>query len=148
MPGVDWRLYKAQLFQESKLDPMAVSPAGAKGIAQFMPATWSETSKALDFGGAAAFDAKRAIEGGAYYMSRLRRAWTSPRPETDRHNLAMASYNAGLGNILKSQKKCMGAVLYARIIVCLQDVTGHHSNETKTYVRRTWGWYTQMMIGG
>src|SRR5690606_20537269 len=44
LPGYDWRLYKAQLWQESKLNPYATSPAGAKGIAQFMPATWAEWS--------------------------------------------------------------------------------------------------------
>lgn len=32
-------ILKAQIYQESKFDPTAVSPAGAKGIAQFMPDT-------------------------------------------------------------------------------------------------------------
>jgi len=38
-PEADWRLIKAQLYQESRLNPQARSPAGALGIAQFMPAT-------------------------------------------------------------------------------------------------------------
>ncbi len=33
-------LLAAQLEAESGFDPRAVSPAGAQGIAQFMPATW------------------------------------------------------------------------------------------------------------
>lgn len=147
MPGVDWRLLKAQYWQESRLDPFAVSPAGAQGIAQFMPATWAETSKALRFGGVAAFSARHAIDAGAYYMSKQRRAWYSPRPERDRHSLALASYNAGLGNIAKAQRLCMGAIPYDAIIACLPDVTGHHAQETMTYVPRIWGYYHKLKIG-
>lgn len=148
MPGVDWRLYKAQLYQESRLDPFAVSPAGAQGIAQFMPGTWAEVSGKLDFGGAHAFSAKYAIEAGAYYMARLRRNWHAPRPEADRHNLALASYNAGLGNILRAQRHCGGAALYAEIITCLPAITGHHAEETQTYIPRIWRHYSLIMIGG
>ncbi len=147
MPGVDWKLYKAQLFQESRLDPTAVSPAGAEGIAQFMPGTWGEVSEKLDFEGASAFSARFAIEAGAYYMARLRRNWFAPRPEWDRHSLAMASYNAGLGSILKAQRRCGGRNLYPEIIRCLPEVTGHHAAETQTYVPRIWKYHSQLLLG-
>lgn len=34
-------LLAAQMYQESGFDPRAVSPVGAQGMAQFMPATWA-----------------------------------------------------------------------------------------------------------
>lgn len=141
LPAVDWRLYKSQLYQESLLDPEAVSPVGAAGIAQFMPATWLEVSRALGFEGISPKQAEPAIIAGAFYMSRMRQGWKAKRPEKDRHSLAMASYNAGFGNLLKAQKLCGGANLYPQIIHCLPDVTGHHSEETITYVKRIWNYF-------
>lgn len=38
--GIDPDLFRAQLVQESSLDPNAVSPAGALGIGQIMPKYW------------------------------------------------------------------------------------------------------------
>lgn len=134
LPGVDWKLYKAQLIQESSLNPNAVSPAGAKGLAQFMPLTWNDISSQLAVTGTP-FDPHVAIPAGAYYVSKLRRAWSWDRPEVDRHNLALASYNAGLGNILKAQRHCNNQSLYSEIISCLPYITGYHSKETIGYVR-------------
>ncbi len=148
MPGVDWRLWKAQLYQESLLDPDAVSPAGAMGVAQFMPGTWRDVSRALGYDGITPFMAEPAIMAGAYYMGNLRRQWSAPRPEADRHSLAMASYNAGLGNILRAQRACTGQPLYSEIIPCLPQITGHHSRETRTYVQRIWSYWSRMLIGG
>jgi len=135
LPMIDWRLYKAQLIQESALDPRAVSPAGAQGLAQFMPTTWPEwerqQGRTLD-----PFDPSESITAGAWYMMRMRSIWTSRRPERDRHNLAMASYNAGAGNIIKAQRRCGGALLYEGIMACLPLITGHHAKETQGYAPR------------
>ena len=48
LPNTDWRLYKAQLIQESALKPNATSHAGAKGLAQFMPGTWQDIQTQLN----------------------------------------------------------------------------------------------------
>ncbi len=146
MPGVDWRLWKAQLYQESLLDPDAVSPVGARGVAQFMPATWAEVSRAMGYVNVSPHMAGPAIDAGAYYMARLRRSWHSERSEADRHSLAAASYNTGLGNLLRAQRACGGAVDYAEIIRCLPDITGRHSRETITYVERIWTYYVRMLL--
>lgn len=148
MPGVDWRLYKAQLKKESSLDPGAISPAGAMGLAQFMPGTWTDVSRDLGFEGVSAFSVRHAIDAGAYYMATLRLKWSSPRPEVDRHNLALASYNAGFGNILAAQRLCAGALLYPDIIICLPQVTGRHAKETTNYVPAIWRLYTLQLFGG
>jgi len=146
LPGVDWRLLKAQYYQESHLKPEAVSPVGAAGVAQFMPGTWADVSKQLGLGNANPHMAEPAILAGAYYMSKLRRSWSSPRPESDRHSLALASYNAGFGNLLKAQRMCGGGNLYKDIEPCLVRVTGHNSKETETYVRRIWRYWMEMMF--
>ena len=75
-------LLAAQLMAESNFNPFAVSPAGARGIAQFMPAT------AASYGLHDPFDAPRAIDAQAHLMSDLIRQFGST-------SLALAAYNAG-----------------------------------------------------
>ncbi len=146
LKGYDWRLYKAQLIAESGLNPNAKSPVGARGLAQFMPATWQEVAKALDFPPEASpEDPQYAIPAGAYYMKRQLKGWTAPRPEVDRLCLALASYNAGFGNILRAQRKADGANDYNKIIQALPQVTGHNADETKTYVRRILRIYSNLV---
>ena len=139
----DWRLLKAQCYQESRLDNWAMSPVGAQGLCQFMPATWRDMQKQLGTD-AGAFNPMLNIRAGALYMRRLRRSWHSPRPERDRHSLALASYNAGLGNLLKAQRRCDMATLWPEIADCLEQVTGEHSRETLQYVSAIWRFYRDM----
>ena len=131
-----WQFWKAQLYQESVFDPLAVSPVGARGLAQFMPATWDQISREIGVGHANPHEAKYAITAGACYMAKLTKSWSAPRSDVDRHRLAMASYNAGMGNLLKAQRACGGYNDYPRIIGCLPEITGRHSRETITYVER------------
>lgn len=130
-----WCVLKAQGAAESGLDPRAVSPVGARGIAQFMPGTWAETMRRRGWTGTP-WDAPLAIRAQAAYMQRLALVWSSPRPEPERLELAAASYNAGPGNIVKAQRRCNGARSWARIAPCLAKVTGRHARETRTYLRR------------
>jgi Transglycosylase SLT domain len=71
------------IWQESRFDPAAVSPAGAQGIAQFMPQT------AATRGLTNAFEPLEALRESAGYLRELR--------TTFRGNLglAAAAYNAG-----------------------------------------------------
>lgn len=81
-----WRvppaLMAGQLMAESGFDPSAGSPAGAQGIAQFMPTT------AAAYGLDNPYDPVAAIEAEAHLMSDLLRQFGSPE-------LALAAYNAG-----------------------------------------------------
>lgn len=146
LPGVPWRLWKAQLYQESRLDPEARSPAGAEGLAQFMPATWNEITRAMGYGLVDRRIADASIQAGAYYMARLRRQWSAPRPERDRHDLAMASYNAGIGHILAAQRLCRDPPLYDAIMACLPQITGRHARETLGYAPSIRRWHAAMEI--
>ncbi|MBY0512051.1 MAG: transglycosylase SLT domain-containing protein [Rhodospirillaceae bacterium] len=136
---------KAQYWQESRLNPTARSPAGAEGIAQFMPGTWRDAVKALGWPRMLSRrDAVHAIEGGAWYMRKLREGWRNRAP-ADRHDLALASYNAGMGNILKAQKHCGDARLWSHIAPCLPRVTGpRNARETTTYVSNIHRWHRAM----
>jgi len=75
-------LLAAQLMAESNFNPYASSPAGALGIAQFIPST------AAAYGLSDPFDPVAAIEAQAHLMSDLIRQFGSPQ-------LALAAYNAG-----------------------------------------------------
>ncbi len=143
----DWLSWKSQLYQESRLDPAAVSPVGAAGLAQFMPATWAEVARQLRLPPGASPHHDVAIEAGAWYMARLRRQWSAPRPAEDRQRLAQASYNAGLGHLLAAQRHCRAPTLYAEIVACLPAITGRHAAETITYVARIAKWRAMMAAG-
>lgn len=135
LPGVDADLLKAQCWQESRFKENAVSPVGAAGVCQFMPGTWKDASRALRLpSGTSVFHVEYNIQAAAYYMGVQYSTWKSPRPPEDRHNLALASYNAGAGHLIKAQTKCGGPRLYKDIIKCLPQVTGRHSTETINYV--------------
>lgn len=140
-----WLAWKAQLYQESRLNPAAVSPVGARGLAQFMPGTWSDVSSNLGLIGSPHDEA--AIEAGAYYMAKLRRVWKVNRSPDEKNKLAQASYNAGTGNILKAQRFCGDARLWDGINQCLHLATGDkNAHETKTYVERIARWWKQMEL--
>lgn len=146
LPEWDWRWWKAEIAAESLFDPKAVSPAGAEGLAQFMPPTWKQVCKALHYPiTASPFDPLLAIPAGAYYLARMRSAWwMGPRSEDDRRRLSQASYNAGLGTILKAQKKANNALDYARIVAQLDKVSGKRADETRGYVERIERYFEEM----
>jgi soluble lytic murein transglycosylase-like protein len=148
LPGVDWRLVKAQLYQESKLDPLAVSPVGAKGIAQFMPGTWKDMKNQMRMPESAdPVNPSFAIPACCFYMAHLYHEWSSRREEADRYALALASYNAGIGNILASQFKANNASAYRDIIAKLHLVTGDdNARETRTYVERIFDYFVKQIL--
>ena len=135
LPQYHWGVGYAQMMQESAGRPDAVSPVGAVGLAQFMPTTWDDMQLAgIVPRGASRKNAKYSLQAQAYYMSRLNRTWSSKRSNHDRIRLALASYNAGVGNIIKSQSKCGGVLEYEPIMSCLHLITGNHAKETRGYV--------------
>ena len=75
-------------------------------------------------------------------MGQMLASWSAPRPADDRLKLALASYNAGIGNLLKAQKKCGGCSDYAGIIRQLHEVTGpKNAEETTRYSINIFGIY-------
>jgi len=172
----DPRLWKAQLWSESGLNQFAVSPVGARGLAQIMPATWAEqrarlaesVARAVEVGDGRPPELPRTIEDadcdpfdawcnlyvGAFYMRWCIDRWVWERPMIDRLCLAWASYNAGVGSLLDAQKLTHGegpgggyATDYATIVAKLPEVTGRRSSETVMYVRRILQAYSTLVTG-
>ena len=87
--GVDVDLVRAVIKAESNFNPRARSPVGAEGLMQLMPALQQ------DFGITDPFDPRQNVMGGVRYLRRL----------LDLHGgnvaLALASYNAGPGNVAR-----------------------------------------------
>lgn len=131
----------AQAVQESRFDSKAVSPAGAVGIAQFMIPTAAQigeelkTKLALFKDGFDRENPKQSIWAQVYYMNKLFKTWDLGRVEAERLKLALASYNAGTGNILKAQKQSGDKKFWDEIKLSLSSVTGEkNSKETIGYV--------------
>jgi len=130
-----WTALKAQGWQESRLKPHAVSPADARGVMQFTARAWGECQKALGFT-ASPHDPKFSIICGGWYMARMDRIWNRRgRTPEQVWPLALGSYNAGAGSLIKAQQKCDNALLWQDIAPCLHLVTGQkNSKETIQYV--------------
>jgi soluble lytic murein transglycosylase-like protein len=81
--SLDQELIRAVMQAESSFDPRVISPSGAQGLMQLMPAL------SASMGVTDPFDPRQNIMGGARYLREL----------LDRHRgnveLALASYNAG-----------------------------------------------------
>lgn len=139
-----WLAWKAQLYQESGLNAQAQSQVGARGLAQFMEPTWDDTLRQLGLHGDR-YSAELSIQAGAYYMAKLRSSWKRNRTGDQKHDLAMASYNAGLGSILSAQRRCHDALDWNDISPCLGNVTGpDNARQTENYVIYIRKWWLLM----
>jgi soluble lytic murein transglycosylase len=98
VPGELWSLAHGISRQESSFDPYAMSHAGARGMMQLMVGTAREQADKMGVG----FDSYRLISDPSYnvmigsaYFQRMLNQWGGNVP------LAVASYNAGAGNVRK-----------------------------------------------
>lgn len=91
--GFDWRLVLAQMYQESRFNPKAKSPAGAAGLMQLMPRT------AKSMGVSKMADPDHSIRGGIKYLDWLRDRFSAELPLAERLWFTLASYNAGAGHV-------------------------------------------------
>jgi len=109
-----WKLpigfFARLIWQESRFDPNAVSPAGAEGIAQFMPGT----ARLRGLGNA--FNPAEALARSAEYLHFLTRKYGNL-------GLAAAAYNSGEGRI--SRLTSSGTFVPAETEAYVQIITGH-----------------------
>jgi soluble lytic murein transglycosylase-like protein len=105
--GVEDAMLRAIAHAESDFDETAVSPKGAQGVMQLMPAT------AAELGVKDAFSAAQSIEGGARYLRMLLKRYKNDR------TLAIAAYNAGPGAVARFG----GVPPYAETQAYLEKVT-------------------------
>ncbi len=92
--GVNPELVAGVIFAESSFNPQAVSPTGARGLMQVMPATWRQINSEIHATGgrsdeACYFDPAVNIRIGTAYLSRLLERYKGNAVQ------ALAAYNAG-----------------------------------------------------
>ena len=103
-PHIDWRWFKSQGIAESGLDADAASAAGARGVMQIMPATYSEIRKQNPH--FPEVDQPRwNIAAAIYYDRQLYDKWNTPPPGEERLLFAFGSYNAGYGRIYQASRQ-------------------------------------------
>ena len=102
----------AQIHQESGCRATAISPVGAQGLAQFMPATAKDMARLYptQLGPADPTNPQWAIKAQARYMRDLTRA-TPGRTECDTWAFGLAAYNGGLGWVRRDQAACRGVAI-------------------------------------
>jgi soluble lytic murein transglycosylase len=127
----NWSLAHGITRQESSFDRMATSHVGARGMMQLMPATAREVTGKLGL----SYDLSRLTSDPAYnimlgssYFGTLLNQWGGNVP------LAVASYNAGAGNVRKWVRAYgdprMGGV---DIVQWIEQIP---FSETRNYVQR------------
>lgn len=114
---VDSALVKAIIKAESNFNHRAVSPVGARGLMQLMPAT-AATLQVQD-----SFQPENNIDGGVRYLRYLMNLFNGNLP------LVLAAYNAGENTVLR----------YNNRIPPYQ--------ETQTYVRRVLNYFDKYSSG-
>jgi soluble lytic murein transglycosylase-like protein len=97
--GVDYELLQALIATESGFDPTAISPKGAVGLMQIMPATAERYGVKGDARAPVTrklFDPRTNVRTGSRYLRDLIRMFPG------RLELALAAYNAGEGAVQRA----------------------------------------------
>lgn len=128
--GRMWSLAHGITRQESSFDRAAVSHAGARGMMQLMPGTAREQAGKLGVG----YDGYRLTTDPAYnvmlgtaYFQRMLNIWDGNAP------LAIASYNAGSGNVGKWVRQNGDPRGRKDVLQWIEQIP---FSETKAYVQR------------
>ncbi len=131
-PHFDWHWFKAQGIAESGLRPNANSPAGARGLMQILPSTFEEIKeKNPHFTNIE--DPRWNIAAGIFYDRMLYRRWKKGLPTEQRLSFALASYNAGYGNVNKAYRRAKGK---HGEVKSWHQVAPYAPSETRHYVKR------------
>nr|WP_188847846.1 transglycosylase SLT domain-containing protein [Thermus composti] len=111
--GLDPDLLFALLHVESRFDPLARSPTGALGLAQFLRSTWADVARMLGEPPADPFDPQSAIRYAARYLR-----WLLERcaafSGVEGLACALTAYNGGIGYTLRGIAREGGLYAFLR----------------------------------
>ncbi|MEK7818813.1 MAG: transglycosylase SLT domain-containing protein [Bacteroidota bacterium] len=138
-PTFDWRIFKAQAFAESNLNPDAVSWVGAKGIMQIMPETYQELKlKNSELG--EINDPHWNIAAGIHYNRQLWKQWKEKDDLNNKMSFVFGSYNAGSGTIRRAEsiakKESLDTKQWTSIEKIAPTVPKWRHKETLDYVKK------------
>jgi hypothetical protein len=91
---LDPALLNGMIWVESRFNPHAKSPAGARGLMQLMPSTAAYLAKRMGEQSARAYDPEFNVRAGALYLAEMKQKFGDEQ-------LAVAAYHAGPGNVKK-----------------------------------------------
>jgi len=123
--GLDPLLVYSVIKVESKFNPYATSPKGAKGLMQITPSTGKYLSGLLgekDFSEKHLYEQETNIRYGCFYLSKLLKDFEGDLV------LALAAYNGGEGNVRKWLENHEGEEKFGA-----EDIP---FEETKSYVKK------------
>jgi soluble lytic murein transglycosylase-like protein len=137
-PDAPTALYIAQLANESGFNPEAVSPVGAQGLAQFMPATARDIGRQRpDMGPALSTNPTWAVRALVYYdLQNLRRIEAASL--FDRWAMALCAYNGGLGWVWRDQAKARTRGLDPGRVESVDQVNAGRSTAAKRENSNYW----------
>ncbi len=113
--GLDPLLVHAVIQAESSYNPFAVSPKGAQGLMQLMPAT------ARRYGAANSFNITENLQAGVSYLRDLMDMFGS-------QELALAAYNAGEGAVIRHR----GIPPYPETRQYVRSITSRYATARRT----------------
>ncbi|GAA6743174.1 lytic transglycosylase domain-containing protein [Thermus antranikianii] len=111
--GLDPDLLYALLHVESRFDPLAVSPTGALGLAQFLRSTWADVARMLGEPPADPFDPEASIRYAARYLRWLMDRCAAYRG-LEQVACAVTAYNGGVGYTLRGIAREGGLYAFLR----------------------------------
>jgi len=124
--GLDKILVISLIHAESRFEPLAVSPVGARGLMQLMEntANWAAEEMGLEnYNWETIFEPEMNIRIGTWYLARLLNQF-----DNNLHT-ALAAYNAGSGNV----RRWLSDADYSQDGYNLDEIP---FGETRRYIRR------------
>lgn len=134
-------LFQKLIQTESAFNPNAVSPRGAMGLGQLMPATARELGLNLkeDYSVGSILHPESNLDASARYFRKLFDKYVREGiPQDEAWSFAAGAYNAGMGNIDRAVEMAGGEKVnkWNQVAETLPLVTGKYSSETIRYVDR------------
>lgn len=100
--NLDWRLVSAIAYNESRYRADVVSPRGATGLMQVMPAT----ARAFDVPVDRLKDPETNVRVAVKLLREIERVlrFSADTPAEERHKMMLASYNGGIGHVMDARR--------------------------------------------
>ncbi len=131
--GLDQDLLYALVHAESRFDPLAVSPTGARGLGQFTRATWEDVARMLGEAPGDPFDPRTNLRYTARYLRwLLERCQALGLSEPQRTACALTAYNGGIGYLTRGLAREGDFFAFLRF---------QERDEPRTYLARVLGAY-------